>query len=246
MERALAYGSVVIAAGRKVQRVGAVGHVAATGEVVPHRIVTRSRVIAARAVEDQSVDAIRGVSNAGDVTRQCIPPSCSVRRSSRVIRKCAESDRGIEETRGIGPHCNVPDGGVAEAGRGVGQGPHAISRILGASGVVVERVIAHGRIVQASRETKKRIFALSSVLTGIASVRRWVNRLHSWRKRKADERECDENWPNCCVFGLSQRIHGSSFLFPRYVDSVLWGLGRGAEPSGANVPCLVSDPLDRC
>jgi hypothetical protein len=42
-----------------------------------------------------------------------------------------------------------------------------------------------------------------------------------------------------CVFGLSQRIHGSSFLFPRYVDSVIRGSGRGEEPSGANVPSLI-------
>jgi len=38
---------------------------------------------------------------------------------------------------------------------------------------------------------------------------------------------------------LNQWIHGSSFLFPRYVDSVIRGFGRGEEPSGANVPRLI-------
>ena len=51
------------------------------------------------------------------------------------------------------------------------------------------------------------------------------------RERKASERQCDENWRNCFVFGLSQWIHGSSFLFPRYVDSAVRGSGRGEEPS---------------
>src|SRR4030095_2562868 len=53
------------------------------------------------------------------------------------------------------------------------------------------------------------------------------------------ERQCDENCQNCCVFGLSQRIHGSSFLFPRYVDSASYGSGRGEEPSGASVLRLI-------
>jgi hypothetical protein len=36
-------------------------------------------------------------------------------------------------------------------------------------------------------------------------------------------RQCDENWQNCFVFGLSQWIHGSSFLFPRSVESWIAG-----------------------
>src|SRR5437899_12689912 len=59
------------------------------------------------------------------------------------------------------------------------------------------------------------------------------------RKRKTGEHEWDENWQNCCVFELSQRIHGSSFLFPRYVDSAIRGSGRGEEPSGENVLRLI-------
>jgi hypothetical protein len=34
-------------------------------------------------------------------------------------------------------------------------------------------------------------------------------------------------------------MHGSSFLFPRCVDSVVCRSGRGEEPRGANVPCLI-------
>ena len=52
------------------------------------------------------------------------------------------------------------------------------------------------------------------------------------RKRKADERQCDENWQNCYVFGLSQWLHGSSFLFLRYVDCAISGSRRDEEPSG--------------
>jgi hypothetical protein len=43
------------------------------------------------------------------------------------------------------------------------------------------------------------------------------------RKRKAGERQCDENWQNYFVFGLDQSIHGSSFLFPRSVESWIAG-----------------------
>jgi len=38
---------------------------------------------------------------------------------------------------------------------------------------------------------------------------------------------------------VNQRIHGSSFLFPRYVDFAIRGFGRGEEPSGANVLRLI-------
>ena len=39
--------------------------------------------------------------------------------------------------------------------------------------------------------------------------------------------------------------YGSSSLFPRYVDSVIRGFGRGEEPSGANVLRLIQNPLER-
>jgi hypothetical protein len=35
------------------------------------------------------------------------------------------------------------------------------------------------------------------------------------------------------------------FSFPATLIPWFGGLGRGAEPSGANVPYLISDPLDR-
>ena len=41
------------------------------------------------------------------------------------------------------------------------------------------------------------------------------------------------------VFELNRWIHGSSFLFLCYVDSVVCGSGRGEEPSGGNVLRLI-------
>jgi len=39
--------------------------------------------------------------------------------------------------------------------------------------------------------------------------------------------------------GLSQQIHGSSFLFPRYVDSATAGPEDAKKPSGENVLRLI-------
>jgi hypothetical protein len=59
------------------------------------------------------------------------------------------------------------------------------------------------------------------------------------QERGHGSNQCDENWQSCCVLGLSQRMHGPSFLFPRYVDSAIRGSGRGEEPRGANVLGLI-------
>lgn len=61
------------------------------------------------------------------------------------------------------------------------------------------------------------------------------NNADSMMRIRADQFKNNENSQNCCVFGLSQRLHGSSFLFPGYVDSAIAGSGRGKEPSGRSV-----------
>jgi hypothetical protein len=106
----------------------------------------------------------------------------------------------------------------------------------------VGRVEEAGRIAKERFKTDRRVGAAGCVRTErlitqerveVADVAAFLtNRLRCRRQRKPGERQCDENWQNCCVFGLSQRIHGSSFLVPRYVDSAIRGSGRGEEPSG--------------
>jgi hypothetical protein len=85
--------------------------------------------------------------------------------------------------------------------------------VVRAGCVALQRIKPHRRIVSTSRETKERIVTLSGVLVWIASIPCWGHPSRLRRKRKAGEHQCDEHWQNCCVFGLSQRIHGSSFLF---------------------------------
>jgi hypothetical protein len=50
-------------------------------------------------------------------------------------------------------------------------------------------------------------------------------------------------WNRCveasCVFRLSKWVHGSSFLFPRYVDSAIAGPGGAKNLPGANVLRLI-------
>src|SRR5436190_1777345 len=58
--------------------------------------------------------------------------------------------------------------------------------------VEAERTKSNGRVLHASCATKKGVSSLSRVEARIASVRSWDNRLHCWRKRKADEQQRDE------------------------------------------------------
>src|SRR6266849_2878622 len=128
-----------------------------------------------------------------------------------------------ERTRAAG---RVPEAGCVAKER-IGTG----GCVATAGGIAKERVKTDGRVIGAmcGVEAEKRILTLSGVEEGIASVRWRINRPRRRRERKTGERQCDEN---CCVFGLSQRIHGSSFLFARYVDSAIRRSGKGEEPSG--------------
>ena len=64
---------------------------------------------------------------------------------------------------------------------------------LSAAGCVVkERLKTEGGVLDAGCEAQKRVITLSGVAIGIASVRRWINRSHSWRKRKQAEHEEDD------------------------------------------------------
>ena len=56
---------------------------------------------------------------------------------------------------------------------------------------------------------------------------------------RADQFKNDQTSQNCCVFGLSHRLHGSSFRFPGYVDSAIAESGRGKEPIGRSVLRLI-------
>src|SRR6266699_1786061 len=62
-------------------------------------------------------------------------------------------------------------------------------------------------------EVKEGVCPFSGIEVGIASVHCRHNSLGRRRKPKAAERHGNENWQNCCVFGLSQRIHGFFLSF---------------------------------
>src|SRR5439155_8477503 len=104
------------------------------------------------------------------------------------------------------------------------------SRIIAAAAHTDQRLKTDRGIVFSAGNGQESILALGGVPAGITSIWRWIDGSGLRRKRKADE--CDENWQNCCVFGLSQRIHGSSFLFPRYVDSAIRGSRRAKNLAG--------------
>ena len=104
--------------------------------------------------------------------------------------------------------------------------------------VLLKSAKTDGRVEVAGCEAKERIITLSGVVVGIASVRWRGNRLRFGESAKQPSVRAMRTG-RVVVFGLNQRIHGSSFLFPRYVDSVNCGSGRGEEPSGANVLRLI-------
>src|SRR4030095_12819503 len=109
--------------------------------------------------------------------------------------------------------------------------------VTAAVGVGKERIKANGRVHDASGEAKKRIIARRRVTAGIAAIRRWENRLRCGREPKASERQCHEKWQNCCFFGLSQRIHGSSFLSsPAELLSRIAGREEAKNPAGGCPP----------
>jgi hypothetical protein len=120
----------------------------------------------------------------------------------------------VAAASGVAEKCNNADGRVDVAGSVVKERISTDCRVDAAGGVVKERVITKERVV---------VGEVAALLT---------DRLRFRRKPKAAEHECDEKWQNCCVFGLSHWIHSSFFRFPRYIDSVIRGSGRGEEPSG--------------
>ena len=61
------------------------------------------------------------------------------------------------------------------------------------------------RIEPTGGETKKSVLPFCRVAPRIAAVRRRDNRLRSWQKPEAEERECDEKWWSC--FELNRVIH---------------------------------------
>ena len=66
-------------------------------------------------------------------------------------------------------------------------------RVIIAACVAIERVETNCCIVQASGETKERIFTFSGVRVRISSIRWRINGPSQRRKRKAGERERNEN-----------------------------------------------------
>ena len=64
--------------------------------------------------------------------------------------------------------------------------------VVRAGCVAMQRIKPHRRIVGTSREVEERIFTLSGVLVGIASVQCWIDGANRRRKRKAAERDDDQ------------------------------------------------------
>src|SRR5262249_35447699 len=111
-------------------------------------------------------------------------------------------------------------------------------RVEGAGVVATERTSTGGRVLSAGRIVHERVITQERVAEAeVAALSTIGSRLR--RKRKHCDRHFDENWQNCCVFGLSQRIHGSSFLPPQSYVLVVCGSGRGEEPSGGKVLRLI-------
>ena len=64
--------------------------------------------------------------------------------------------------------------------------------VVRAGCVAMQRIKPHRRIVSTSREAEERIFFLRGVLVWIASVRCWIDGANRRRKRKAAERDDDQ------------------------------------------------------
>src|SRR5678815_1748258 len=99
-----------------------------------------------------------------------------------------------------------------------------VGRVVEPGGVRSESTTTDCCVAFAAGVAQKRVSTQEGV--GVEKVAAFsANGPRLRRKPKAAERYCHENWQNCCVFGLSQRIHDSSFLFPRYIGSTIRGSG---------------------
>src|SRR4030095_11414779 len=81
--------------------------------------------------------------------------------------------------------------------------------------------------VDPAGDVDQSVLALRGVAAGIASVRRRDNRLRTWRKREAEERDCDEKRWSC--FELNQWIHRFYLSFSRWLTLRLRGLKEGKK-----------------
>src|SRR5439155_24530289 len=93
------------------------------------------------------------------------------------------------------------------------------SRIIAAAAHTDQRLKTDRGIVFSAGNGQESILALGGVPGGITSIWRWI--AGSGLRRNGKAVECDDNWQDCRVFGLSQRLHGSYVPFPRYVDCAL-------------------------
>ena len=79
--------------------------------------------------------------------------------------------------------------------------------------VVFECTIAVGGVVYGDGGAKRRIQIFRGIASGVASVRRRIDRLRVWQKRNAAKRKEDETQRSCFLI-RSRWIHGSFFRFP--------------------------------
>jgi hypothetical protein len=82
---------------------------------------------------------------------------------------------------------------------------------------------------------------LCCVQPRIPAIRRRDNRLRSWQKPEAEERECDEKWWSCC-FESDRVIHSDSFRFSAVLILRFAGLEE-AKHLAERVLHLIQDRL---
>jgi hypothetical protein len=140
-----------------------------------------------------------------------------VNKAFRIVEKSGGADGRVFGAGCVGVQRTQTGGRVAEAGCVAEERKSAVGRVAGAECIAKKRTTTSGRVIDACCVVNERIVTEKRVASADdASLLTSRSRLR--RKRKARERQCDENWRNCCVFGLSQWIHNSSSLFPRSVE----------------------------
>ena len=142
-----------------------------TARAVEQRLITVGRVVVAGCVGQECVTAASRVFNAEGVALKRIPTMGRVFVSGCVLSERTGASRGIE----VAGHVALER---ARTGGCIG----------GTSCQVKECVKTVCRVIEATGEAEERIIASRSVLVGVASVRRRVDRSRHGRER--NEGEC--------------------------------------------------------